>query len=186
MVEVMDDGIGKIIKTITELNLDKKTIVFFFSDNGGTKLGNNGKLRAYKGSVYEGGHRVSALVWSPKLIEAGRISNETIMTMDIYPTVSDLIGAVPPEDIDGLSFKNHLLRGEKIGERSLFWEFNSNFAMRKNQWKMVIGRQNKIPELYNLHDDLGETSDMAEEKPELIKKMLKEIESWKKYVDLTY
>ena len=183
MVEVMDDGIGKIINTISELNLDKKTIVFFFSDNGGTKLGNNGKLRAYKGSVYEGGHRVSALVWSPELIEAGRISNETIMTMDIYPTVSDLIGAVPPEDIDGLSFKNHLLKGEKIRERSLFWEFNSNLAMRKNQWKMVIGRKNKIPELYNLQDDLGETSNMAEEKPELIKEMLKEMESWKKHVD---
>jgi arylsulfatase A-like enzyme len=183
MVEVMDDGIGKIIKTISELNLDKKTIVFFFSDNGGTKLGNNGKLRAYKGSVYEGGHRVSALVWSPELIEAGRISNETIMTMDIYPTISDLIGAIPPEDIDGLSFKNHLLEGEKVRERSLFWEFNSNLAMRKNQWKMVIGRKNKIPELYNLQDDLGETSNMAEEKPELIKEMLKEMESWKKHVD---
>ena len=105
------------------------------------------------------------------------------MTMDIYPTVSDLIGAVTPEDIDGLSFKNHLLKGEKIRERSLFWEFNSNLAMRKNQWKMVIGRKNKIPELYNLQDDLGETSNMAEEKPELIKEMLKEMESWKKHVD---
>ena len=49
--------------------------------------------------------------------------------------------------------------------------------------KMVIGRKNKIPELYNLQDDLGETSNMAEEKPELIKEMLKEMESWKKHVD---
>ena len=79
-----------------------------------------------------------------------------------------------------------MLEAEKVRERSLFWEFNSNLAMRKNQWKMVIGRKNKIPELYNLHDDLGETTDIAKEKPELIKKMLKEIESWKKHVDLTY
>ena len=184
MIEVMDEGIGIVIKTISELKLDKKTVVFFFSDNGGTKLGTNGELRAYKGSVYEGGHRVSAVVWSPELIKAGRISKETIMTMDIYPTVSDLIGAIPPKDIDGVSFKNHLLDGEKAKERSLFWEYNSNLAMRKDQWKMVIGRKNKIPELYNLQDDLGETSNLAEENSELISEMLKEIEAWKKYIEL--
>ena len=184
MIEVMDEGIGRIIKTINELNLDKKTIIFFFSDNGGTKLGSNGKLRAYKGSVYEGGHRVSALVWSPKLIEAGRISNQSIMTMDIYPTITDFIGAIQPENIDGISLKNHLLKGEEVKERSLFWEFNSNLAMRRNQWKLVIGRKNKIPELYNLEDDLGENFDLAEENSEIVDEMLKEIETWKKYVEL--
>ena len=184
MIEVMDEGIGKIIKTINKSNLDKKTIIFFFSDNGGTKLASNGKLRAYKGSVYEGGHRVSALVWSPKLIEAGRISNQSIMTMDIYPTITDFIGAIQPENIDGISFKNHLLKGEEVKERSLFWEFNSNLAMRRNQWKLVIGRKNKIPELYNLEDDLGENFDLAEENSEIVDEMLKEIEAWKKYVEL--
>ena len=49
---------------------------------------------------------------------------------------------------------------------------------------MVIGRKNKIPELYNLQDDLGETSNLAEENSELISEMLKEIEAWKKYIEL--
>ena len=52
-----------------------------------------------------------------------------------------------------------------------------------NKIRTTIGRKNKIPELYNLQDDMGETSDIAEEKPELIKEMLKEMESWKKHVD---
>ena len=182
MIEVMDEGIGKVIEALSELNLDEKTIVFFFSDNGGTRLANNGELRANKGSVYEGGHRVSALVWSPKLIKAGRISNQQIMTMDILPTVADLIGAVPDEDIDGISFKNHLLNGEKIEDRSLFWEYNSNLAMRKGKWKLVIGRKNKIPELYNLKKDLGETLDLAEENPWLVKEMMTELGAWKKYL----
>ena len=182
MIEVMDEGIGKVIETLSELNLDKKTIVFFFSDNGGTKLSNNGELRAGKGSVYEGGHRVSALVWAPELIKAGRVSNQQIMTMDIFPTVANLIGAVPDQEIDGISFKNHLLNGEKIEDRSLFWEYNNNFAMRKGKWKIVIGRKNKIPELFNLEKDLGETLDIAEQNPRLVKEMMTELEAWKKYV----
>mgnify|MGYP001299154493 FL=1 len=182
MIEVMDEGIGKVIETLSELNLDEKTIVFFFSDNGGTRLANNGELRANKGSVYEGGHRVSALVWCPKLIKAGRVSDQQIMTMDIFPTVANLIGAVPDEDIDGISFKNHLLNGEKIEDRSLFWEYNSNLAMRKGKWKLVIGRKNKIPELYNLKKDLGETLDLAEENPWLVKEMMTELGAWKKYL----
>ena len=182
MIEVMDEGIGKVIETLSELNLDKKTIVFFFSDNGGTKLSNNGELRAGKGSVYEGGHRVSALVWAPKLIKAGRVSDQQIMTMDIFPTVANLIGAVPDQEIDGISFKNHLLNGEKIEDRSLFWEYNNNLAMRKGKWKIVIGRKNKIPELFNLEKDLGETLDIAEQNPRLVKEMMTELEAWKKYV----
>ena len=182
MIEVMDEGIGKVIETLSELNLDKKTIVFFFSDNGGTKLSNNGELRAGKGSVYEGGHRVSALVWAPELIKAGRVSNQQIMTMDIFPTVANLIGAVPDQEIDGISFKNHLLNGEKIEDRSLFWEYNNNLAMRKGKWKIVIGRKNKIPELFNLEKDLGETLDIAEQNPRLVKEMMTELEAWKKYV----
>tara|TARA_B100000900_G_scaffold414642_1_gene441863 strand:- start:4917 stop:6227 length:1311 start_codon:yes stop_codon:yes gene_type:complete len=182
MIEVMDEGIGRVIETLSELNLDKKTIVFFFSDNGGTKLSNNGELRAGKGSVYEGGHRVSALVWAPELIKAGRVSDQQIMTMDIFPTVANLIGAVPDEEIDGLSFKNHLLNGEKIEDRSLFWEYNNNLAMRKGKWKIVIGRKNKIPELFNLEKDLGETLDIAEQNPRLVEEMMTELEAWKKYV----
>ena len=52
MIEVMDEGIGKVIETLSELNLDKKTIVFFFSDNGGTKLSNNGHVRCHRHSLH--------------------------------------------------------------------------------------------------------------------------------------
>ena len=122
------------------------------------------------------------MVWAPELIKAGRVSDQQIMTMDIFPTVANLIGAVPDQEIDGISFKNHLLNGEKIEDRSLFWEYNNNLAMRKGKWKIVIGRKNKIPELFNLEKDLGETLDIAKQNPRLVKEMMTELEAWKKYV----
>ena len=113
MVEVMDEGVGEIINTLIELDLEKKTIIFFFSDNGGTRSGNNGQLRGFKGGLYEGGHRVTSLVWSPSLIKSRQKSNETLMTMDILPTIAELMGGNIPNDIDGLSFKNHLMIDSK-------------------------------------------------------------------------
>ena len=184
MIEVMDEGVGSVIQTIEELELDNKTIVFFFSDNGGTKLGSNGDLRGYKGSVWEGGHRVAAMAWSPTLISAGQTSNESLMTMDIYPTVADFIGAEIPQGIDGISFKNNLLNGEKTTERLLFWEHFSNLAMRKNHWKLVIENNNKVPQLFDLKYDLEEKTDLAGQYPELVSEMAEQIKNWQKEVGL--
>jgi arylsulfatase A len=65
MVQTMDTGIGQILERLKSLELDRKTLVFFISDNGANKNGNNGNLRGYKGSLWEGGHRVPAIAWWP-------------------------------------------------------------------------------------------------------------------------
>tara|TARA_A100001015_G_scaffold75281_1_gene83513 strand:- start:908 stop:2221 length:1314 start_codon:yes stop_codon:yes gene_type:complete len=182
MIEVMDEGIGHVLQTLEKLELDKKTVVFFFSDNGGTKSGSNGSLKGFKGSVWEGGHRVAAMVWSPELIAAGQISNQTLMTMDVYPTIADLIGLEIPKGLDGISFKDHLLSGKKMTERLLFWEFNSSVAIRKNQLKLVINRKEKLPQLFNLEEDIGENNDLANEHPEMVEEMIKQIKIWQKEV----
>ncbi len=184
MVEVMDEGVGEIINTLIELDLEKKTIIFFFSDNGGTKSGNNGQLRGFKGGLYEGGHRVTSLVWSPSLIKSRQKSNETLMTMDILPTIAEFIGGNIPNDIDGLSFKNHLLIKEKIHARSLFWEYGSNYAVRKNNWKLIINKRKEKPELFDLNNDLTESKDLFNLHPELAKELINEIENWKKNIGI--
>ncbi|MAV81677.1 MAG: sulfatase [Flavobacteriales bacterium] len=182
MIEVMDEGVGEIIKTLIELDLEKKTIIFFFSDNGGTRSGNNGQLRGFKGGLYEGGHRVTSLVWSPSLIKSRQKRNETLMTMDILPTIAEFIGGNIPNDIDGLSFKNHLLVKEKIQARSLFWEYGSNYAVRKNNWKLIITKRKEEPELFDLNNDLTESKDLFNLHPELAKELINEIENWKKNI----
>ena len=184
MIEVMDEGVGEIIKTLIELDLEKKTIIFFFSDNGGTRSGNNGQLRGFKGGLYEGGHRVTSLVWSPSLIKSRQKRNETLMTMDILPTIAEFIGGNIPNDIDGLSFKNHLLVKEKIQARSLFWEYGSNYAVRKNNWKLIINKRKEKPELFDLNNDLTESKDLFNLHPELAEELINEIENWKKNIGI--
>ena len=183
MVEVMDEGVGEIINTLIELDLEKKTIVFFFSDNGGTRNGNNGMLRGFKGGLYEGGHRVTSLVWAPSLIKSGHKSSETIMTMDLLPTIAEFIGGNIPNDIDGLSFKNHLLTNDNIQARSLFWEHGSNYAIRKNNWKLIINKRKEKPELFDLNNDLNESKDLFNSHSELAQELMTDIEVWKQEIE---
>jgi len=177
MVEVMDEGVGEVIDLLYELNIDKKTIIFFFSDNGGTRNGNNGLFKGFKGSLYEGGHRVASMVWSPSIIKKG-YRNETFLTMDILPTISDFIGGSINHPLDGVSMKNNLLFNEKIIERLLFWEYNSNYAVRKNNWKLLIKKDNS-KELYDLSSDISEEENVYKLYPELVKELTNEIDNWK-------
>ena len=177
MVEVMDEGVGEVIDLLYELNIDKKTIIFFFSDNGGTRNGNNGLFKGFKGSLYEGGHRVASMVWSPSIIKKG-YRNETFLTMDILPTISDFIGGSINHPLDGVSMKNNLLFNEKIIERLLFWEYNSNYAVRKNNWKLLIKKDNS-KELYDLSSDISEEENVYKLYPELVKELSNEIDNWK-------
>ncbi|GAG50703.1 unnamed protein product, partial [marine sediment metagenome] len=80
MVEVMDEGIGKVMQTLRNLNLDEKTFVFFCSDNG-ARFGSNGNLKGDKGSLWEGGHRVPAIARYPGKIEAGTVTHSTVLSM---------------------------------------------------------------------------------------------------------
>ena len=177
MVEVMDEGVGEVIDLLYELNIDKKTIIFFISDNGGTRNGNNGPFKGFKGSLYEGGHRVASMVWSPSIIKKG-FRNETFLTMDILPTISDFIGGSINHPLDGVSMKNNLLFNEKIIERLLFWEYNSNYAVRKNNWKLLIKKDNS-KELYDLSNDISEEENIYKLYPELVKELSNEIDNWK-------
>ena len=177
MVEVMDEGVGEVIDLLYELNIDKKTIIFFFSDNGGTRNGNNGLFKGFKGSLYEGGHRVASMVWSPSIIKKG-YRNETFLTMDILPTISDFIGGSINHPLDGVSMRNNLLFNEKIIERLLFWEYNSNYAVRKNNWKLLIKKDNS-KELYDLSNDISEEKNIYKLYPELVKELSNEIDNWK-------
>ena len=177
MVEVMDEGVGEVIDLLYELNIDKKTIIFFFSDNGGTRNGNNGLFKGFKGSLYEGGHRVASMVWSPSIIKKG-YRNETFLTMYIFPTISDFLGGSVNHSLDGISMKNNLLFNEKIIERLLFWEYHSSYAVRKNNWKLLIKKDNS-KELYDLSNDISEEENVYKLYPELVKELTNEIDNWK-------
>jgi arylsulfatase len=193
MVTRMDRDVGRILDTLKSLGLDEKTIVVFTSDNGPTydRLGGSDSdffessagLRGLKGSLYEGGIRVPAIVRWPGRIPAGTVSDHISASYDWLPTLLDLCNASEgiPSDIDGISMAPTLLgRPQEQREHEfLYWEFpayGGQQAVRLANWKAV--RQNLIPksgkkakaatfELYDLASDPGEEHDVAARHPEI-------------------
>ncbi|MCK0146207.1 sulfatase [Arenibacter sp. F26102] len=183
MVEVMDEGIGEVMKTLKELNIDENTMVFFCSDNGASsRVGSNGGLRGYKSTLWEGGHRVSAMAWYPGTIRPNQVNDETILTMDLFPTIMDVVGAETPEDLDGISIKDNLFQGKPLPERDLFWGYSGRKAMRQGDWKLILQNNDAEALLYDLNKDLGENNNVASEHPDLVKTMLKKLEAWSENV----
>ncbi len=185
MIEVMDEGIGEILAVLKETGLDKNTIVIFCSDNGANNKGNNGVLRGFKGGVYEGGHRVPAIVWNPGKIKGGTTSNETIISMDIFPTILDFLNVKPADsNFDGRSIKDLLLNGDKLSERDLFWSYGRKKAIRSGAWKLIsqISDEENRFELYDLSQDISEKNNLADQYPELVQQLKLKLLNWDKNV----
>jgi arylsulfatase A-like enzyme len=127
MISRMDRDIGRILKLLEALGIDKNTLVLFTSDNGGLSahddvFNNNGPLEGYKGSLTEGGLRVPCIAWWPGRIRPGRESDEKLAFWDFMPTFAELAGIDPPAPIDGVSFVPTLLeKGEQKHHRYLFF-----------------------------------------------------------------
>ncbi len=184
MVEVMDEGVGEVMKTLKELKLDKNTLVFFCSDNGASqKVGSNGGLRGYKSTLWEGGHRVSAMAWYPGTIAPNQVNNETILTMDLFPTIMDFVGAKKTKNLDGISLKDNLIKGDDLSKRDLFWGYLGRTALRVGDWKLILRNNDAEPLLFNLKDDIQENNNVANEHPDRVKLMVAKIKSWNKEVN---
>lgn len=182
MVEVMDEGIGKIIQMLKETEQNENTIVVFISDNGANGYGNNGNLKGYKGGVYEGGSRVPSIFCYPGIIKKGMINKQIALTMDLLPTLLDFIGQKPSAaNIDGISLKDNLINQTKLPRRDVFFAYKNKSFIRNGDWKLVrIESENghKI-ELYNLSNDIQEKNDVSSVHPELVNKMSGKLELWK-------
>lgn len=178
MITHLDGYIGKIRNLLEELRITRKTIVFFTSDNGGfrnSNLNHNGSLRGIKRDLYEGGIRVPLIVWWPETIKAGIVSDHISGFIDFLPTVCDLAGVMPPDNIDGKSFYPALLNNNQPEHDYLYWEFHEmgkKQAVRMGKWKGVrlnVFENPEAPvELYNLENDPSETNNVAEANPEIV------------------
>lgn len=177
MVEVMDEGVGEIMQLLEAKGLSDNTIVIFCSDNGANKRGSNGLLRGYKAGLYEGGHRVPAIIRWPGKIAAGQTSDETVMSMDFFPTLCEMAG-IPLEGraLDGQSIAEHLLEGTPLPERTLFWEYEGKQAVRKGNWKWI--RQGNTTGLYDLESDIGEQASLIDQLPDLATEMEQAFVEW--------
>ncbi|MEM6279899.1 MAG: sulfatase-like hydrolase/transferase, partial [Verrucomicrobiota bacterium] len=195
VIEHMDAEVGRVVDTIRELGLQEDTIVIYTSDNGPwlsfkNHGGSAGPLREGKGTTFEGGQRVPCVVWGPGRIPAGTESNELVGTIDLLPTIAALTETPLPNEnrIDGLDASGVLLgTGETPREEFVYYTSRGQLeGLRQGDWKLLIKRPhqrrgkakpkakaNQPPEilLFDLANDLGEQNNLAEEKPEMVKKL---------------
>ena len=199
MMEV-DWSVGQILETLRKHKLDKNTLVIFTSDNGpwlsyGDHAGSAGPLREGKGTMFDGGCRESALMWWPGTIPAGSECHTPAMTIDLLPTVAELIGArLPKHPIDGKSIV-HLLKGTSDTsphEAYYFYYGRQLQAIRMGKWKLHFphgyrtmagrpGGTDGIPTrysqakiglaLFDMEKDIGETTDVKAKHPDIVKQL---------------
>jgi arylsulfatase A len=185
-VESIDWATDVILKELRSLGLEDNTIVIFTSDNGslgnnpspigGTGLatgGSNGALRGTKGQTWEGGQRVPAIVKWPRKITPGRVTNELLLSMDLYPTLAACCDAEVPTDrtIDGRDVRNVWFDETETSPHVAFFYYwmNNLEAVRSGPWKLHFAKRKvEMLELYNLHDDIGETTNLAAQHPEVV------------------
>lgn len=184
ILEEMDKGVGQILDTLKELDLDDNTLVFFFSDNGAVPMHPNRAMRPYRGgkfSNYEGGHRVPAIALWPGTIQGGVQSDDLVMGFDLFPTFTDLAGIAQdnPDNLDGISIKDHLLKQADVPQRDLFFGYEPKLgtAMRRGPWKLIVKGDDL--ELYHLEQDPGETANVVADHPDVVAAMRAEVEQFK-------
>ena len=182
-VSLLDDAIGKVTASLAASGQKDNTLVFFFSDNGGPlhNAATNGMLRAGKGSVYEGGVRVPFVVSWPGRLAAGTTYDQPVSTLDVFATSLGCAGLPMPTEkpYDGVNVIPYLT-GEKKGtpHETLFWRMQNRkgmAALREGKWKLVRTKEGAL-ELYDLDADLGETKDLAKEKPEILARLSKTLD----------
>lgn len=187
MISRLDAYVGEVVELLERLEIADNTVVIFTSDNGPQGGGasnalveffdGNGPLRGTKGDLYEGGIRVPLIARWPGRIQAGSVSDLPVYFPDVMPTLAELAGTSPPENIDGLSFLPTLLG--QSGQRRhpfMYWAFYSPQgppraqAVRMGDWKAVQQGDAEL-ELYNLRTDLAESDDVAGRHPEVVRQM---------------
>lgn len=185
MMLAVDEGVGKLRTQLKALKLEKDTLIFFWNDNGGATNNSslNGELREHKGTMYEGGVRVPFSVTWPGHLPANRVCDQPILSLDILPTTLaaanlKLLAEMP---LDGLNIMETLRNNQAPARARLYWRWNDGKlrAVREGRYKWVR-RGGYKGELYDLQSDIGETKDIAAQKPELTARLDAAYEEWNK------
>ncbi len=196
MVHVLDENVGRVLRKLDELKVADRTAVFFFSDNGGYhRVTSNAPLRAGKGYSYEGGHREPLLVRLPGRVDAGSVCSAPVTSVDFYPTILELTGA--PGDprhnasLDGVSLVPLLEQTGRPEREAIYWHYphyspqggTPSGAIRVGDFKLIEFFEDGHLELYNLAEDLGETTDLVDAMPEMAQKLQGMLVAWRERVD---
>ena len=184
-----DRSLGVLRKTLKDLGLEKNTILWYCSDNGGLRNilpSTVGGLRGSKTTIWEGGLRVPAVIEWPQVIKP-RITHYPASTMDIFPTIADILD-LPETDllkpVDGISLKPIFKNDIRNRDKKIPFRYKDQGALVDNNFKLVATSiQKKEFELYDLENDSGETTDLAAQNPMIFNQMKTDFLKWGKSID---
>ncbi|MCB5252399.1 MAG: sulfatase-like hydrolase/transferase [Candidatus Cloacimonetes bacterium] len=182
LITHMDQSIGRLIAEVENLGILDNTLIIFASDNGAAiqapleVLKSNGNLRGRKALLYEGGIRIPFIVNQKGKVPVQTLDNQ-IYFPDILPTLANLVDATVPEKLNGINILP-LFYGMEVetDNRMLYWEFpGKQYAARKGDWKVVSTQKDTPLELYNLKEDCSESINLADEHPDVVEELKKEM-----------
>ncbi len=197
LVEQMDIAVGNVIDYLRQEDLLDNTIIVFTSDNGGVVSGDNfatslKPLRGGKGTQWEGGIRVPFLIWDGRQAPTNHIVAEPVISMDLYPTLLSMSDIKPnkKQKLDGVDLSPIFNKNTDF-DRSLFWHFphygnqggEPSTIVRDGDWKLIFYHEDERLELYNIANDISETTDLAEVNPEVVEKLKKQMNKFLKDTD---
>ncbi len=185
MLAAMDDAVGRVMAKVRALGQEENTLVFFIADNGGptqSTTSQNGPLRGYKMTTFEGGPRVPFIAQWKGRLPAGRTYDFPVLNLDVLPTIvtaagGRLDGGAKLDGVDLLPY----LTGKKSERphQTLYWRYGPQWAVRHGDHKLVVSRGGSgRPELYDLVRDIGESKDLAPTMPEKVKELQALYERW--------
>ncbi len=189
MVTYMDSQIGRILAKIDDSKMRSKTLVIFYSDNGGVlnRGANNGPLRGEKWTLYEGGIRVPLIARWPGKVAVGRVDTDSVLNVcDLVPTLCELAGANMPAGYlsDGVNVVSALTGLGYRRTEPMFWYHPTGgarcpeLAIRWNDWKLLVDANGNRRALHNLASDLAESKDLAATEPEAASKLQERLLAW--------
>jgi arylsulfatase A-like enzyme len=193
-VEAVDWAVGVLLHELARLDLDRRTLVIFTSDNGSRgrdEGGSNAPLRGTKATCWEGGQRVPFIARWPGRVPAGAVCRDLAASMDLLPTLVRLAGDRVPDDraLDGREMPALLGGAAAQDGRDVFFYYEADrlTAVREGPWKLFVrtpptesadGPWGWRPgrALYHLADDIGETTNVTDRHPDVVTRLMKRIE----------
>lgn len=198
MIESMDNCVGRLVKTLHSLKVDKNTIIIFFSDNGGlsvhegqhTPATSNAPFRDGKGYLHEGGIREPLIVVWPHVITPGSVCETPVCSIDFFPTFKEIAqvpGDIDPS-VDGLSILPLLKQSGPIQRDALYWHYphysnqggKPGGAIRMGDFKLIENYEDGSYELYNLKTDVSEKTNLAQQMPQKAFELEGILDKWRR------
>ena len=198
MIESIDESVGRILDVLEERSLSDRTLVVFYSDNGGygpiTKMH---PLRGAKGMLYEGGIRVPLIVRWPAHIRKGARSETPVLGIDWFPTLMEVAGisTISFDKLDGESLVPVFEGSETLSTRALYWHFPAYLeayrdaevpwrttpasAIRLGNYKLIEYFAEQQLELYNLSEDVGELDNLVQTLPKVADSLQALMQKWR-------